>query len=166
MKISFQQVFYLRNLLFWLLSFYFNFVEININIMEEYTLSYLGDLRVKARHERSGTEIITDAPVDNEGRGESFSPTDLLATSLGACMLSILGITAKHNNINIEGLAAKVKKIMTSNPRRVGEVIVELNFPPNNYSDKEKIIFERAIKYCPVILSLHEDVIKTIKINY
>jgi len=134
--------------------------------MEEYTLKYLGDLRVNARHERSGTEIITDAPVDNEGKGESFSPTDLLATSLGACMISILGIIAKHNNINIDGLNAKVKKIMKSDPRKVEEIIVELNFPPNNYSEKEKVIFERSVNSCPVLLSLHEDVIKTVKINY
>lgn len=134
--------------------------------MEEYTLNYLGDLRVSARHERSGTEIITDAPVDHEGKGESFSPTDLLCTALGTCMLSVLGIYAKHNNINIEGLNASVKKIMTVEPRRVGEIIIELNFPPHNYSEKEKIIFERVVKTCPVILSLKEEVIKTIKINY
>ena len=134
--------------------------------MEEYTLTYLGDLRVNARHERSGTEILTDAPVDHEGKGESFSPTDLLAASLGACMMSVLGIVAKHDNINIDGLNAKVKKIMTSNPRRVGEVIIDLNFPHNNYSEKEKLIFERAINTCPVILSLNEKVVKTVKINY
>ena len=134
--------------------------------MEEYTLNYLGDLRVKARHERSGTEIITDAPVDNQGKGESFSPTDLLATSLGACMISLLGIVAQRDNINIIGLNAKVKKIMKSEPRRVGEIIVELNFPPNNYTEKEKLIFERTVNNCPVLISLNEDVIKTIKINY
>jgi len=134
--------------------------------MEEYTLKYLGDLRVSARHERSGTEIITDAPVDNQGKGESFSPTDLLATSLGACMISVLGIVAKSHNIDIEGLNAKVQKIMNSEPRRVGEIIVDLNFPSDNYTEKEKAIFERTIYHCPVLLSLHEDVVKTIKINY
>ena len=134
--------------------------------MEEYTLTYLGDLRVNARHERSGTEIITDTPVDHEGKGESFSPTDLLATSLGACMISVLGIMAKHNNIKIDGLNAKVKKIMKSDPRRVGEIIVELNFPTNNYSEKDKIIIERTLNSCPVLLSLNEGIIKTIKINY
>jgi len=134
--------------------------------MEEYTLTYLGDLRVNARHERSGTEIITDAPVDHEGKGESFSPTDLLATSLGACMISVLGIIARHDNINIEGLKAHVTKIMASNPRKVGEIIIDLKFPHNNYSEKEKLIFERAIKTCPVLFSLNENVKKTLTIYY
>lgn len=134
--------------------------------MEEYTLTYMGDLRVKAKHERSGTEIITDAPVDNEGKGQSFSPTDLLATSLAACMISVLGIIAKRSNTPLEGLKAHVKKIMKSDPRKVGEVVVVLDFPPGIYTEKDKLIFERAIQYCPVMLSLNEDVIKTVKINY
>lgn len=134
--------------------------------METYTLTYLGDLRVKMRHDRSGTEIITDAPVDNQGKGESFSPTDLLSASLGACIISILGIIARRNKMVIEGLTAKVSKTMAADPRRVSIIDVELNFPPGNYTDKDKAVFQKAIDYCPVMLSLHHEVVKNIKINY
>ncbi|MDD3875100.1 MAG: OsmC family protein [Bacteroidales bacterium] len=134
--------------------------------METYSLTYLGNLRVKSVHNRSGNEIITDAPVDNEGKGEAFSPTDLVCASFGSCMITVLGIIANRSNINIEGLTAHVSKTMESNPRRIKEITVELNFPANNYSKKEKDIFERAAHYCPVALSLHEDIIKTIKLNF
>lgn len=134
--------------------------------METYTLTYLGDLRVKMRHDRSGTEIITDAPVDNEGKGESFSPTDLLSASLGGCIISVLGIIARRQGIPIEGLTAKVSKTMAAAPRRVSIIDIELNFPAGNYTDKEKTIFQNAVSTCPVILSLHDEIIKNIKINY
>jgi putative redox protein len=123
---------------------------------------YLGELRTEAIHVRSGKTFITDAPVDNKGRGEAFSPTDLLATSLGSCMLTIMGIAAREHNFDIDNTTIKIWKIMASDPRRVGEVKIELKFPMKNYSEKEKKIIERSAYTCPVYLSLHPDLLKTI----
>lgn len=126
---------------------------------------YQGTLRTQATHIQSGTEIITDAPVDNQGKGEAFSPTDLLAASLGSCMLTIMGITAREHQINIENTKCAITKIMAANPRRVGEIGVELNFP-EKYSDKQQKILERAALTCPVYLSLHPDIIKSVNFNW
>ena len=135
--------------------------------MQETTQTiYLGELRTKATHVRSGNNIITDAPPDNKGKGEYFSPTDLLATSLGSCMITIMGIAAREHGFDIDGTTAKIWKIMESNPRRVGEVKIELTFPKNDYSDKEKKIIERSAFTCPVYLSLHPDLKKTISFNF
>ena len=123
---------------------------------------YLGELRTEATHKLSGRTLITDAPPDNKGKGEAFSPTDLLATALGSCMITIMGIAAREHGFNIDGTTAKIWKIMESNPRRVGEVKIELTFPKNNYSEKEKKIIEKAAFTCPVYLSLHPDVKKNI----
>lgn len=127
---------------------------------------YLGELRTKATHARSGQEIITDAPPDNQGKGEAFSPTDLLAAALGSCMITIMGIAARTHGFDMDGTTAKIWKIMESNPRRVGEVKIELTFPKNNYTDKEKKIIEKAAYTCPVYLSLHPDLKKTIRLIF
>lgn len=135
--------------------------------MQETTQTiYLGELRAQATHVRSGQEIITDAPPDNQGKGEAFSPTDLLATSLGSCMITIMGIAARTHGFNMDGTTAKIWKIMGSNPRRVGEVKIELTFPKQNYSEKEKKIIEKAAFTCPVYLSLHPDLKKTIHFSF
>ncbi|MCB2219729.1 MAG: OsmC family protein [Bacteroidetes bacterium] len=135
--------------------------------MQETTQTrYIGELRTKAKHVRSGNEIITDAPPDNKGKGEAFSPTDLLATALGSCMITIMGISAREHGFNIDGTTAKIWKIMESNPRRVGEVKIEIRFPKNNYSEKEKKLIEKAAYTCPVYLSLHPDLKKTIILNF
>ncbi|RYE36942.1 MAG: OsmC family peroxiredoxin [Sphingobacteriaceae bacterium] len=126
---------------------------------------YQGTLRTQATHVQSGTEILTDAPVDNQGKGEAFSPTDLLAASLGSCMLTIMGITAREHQINIENTKCAINKIMAANPRRVGEIGVELNFP-EKYSDKQQKILERAALTCPVYLSLHPDIKKSVNFNW
>jgi putative redox protein len=128
--------------------------------------TYLGELRTQATHRHSGKELITDAPLDNKGKGEAFSPTDLLATSLGSCMLTIMGIAAREHSFNIDGTQVKIWKIMASDPRRVGEVKIELTFPKNNYTDKQKKFIERSAYSCPVYYSLHPDLIKTIIFNY
>lgn len=99
--------------------------------------TYLGDLRTKNIHLQSGNELITDAPTDNRGKGESFSPTDLLATSLGNCIMTIMGIQAMDHGIDIVGTEVDITKIMADNPRRVAEVIVEFHFPKKNYSKKQ-----------------------------
>jgi uncharacterized OsmC-like protein len=128
--------------------------------------TYLGELRTEAMHIYSGTKMITDAPLDNQGKAESFSPTDLLAASLGSCMLTIMGISAREHGFCIDGTKVKIWKIMESNPRRVGEVKIELSFPKNNYTGKEKKFIEKAAFTCPVNLSLHPDLKKTIIFNF
>ncbi|HUX54573.1 MAG TPA: OsmC family protein [Williamwhitmania sp.] len=125
--------------------------------METVRTKYIGELRTEALHVRSGNKIVTDAPIDNQGRGEFFSPTDLLATSLGSCMLTIMGISARTHGFDIDGTDVKITKIMGTNPRRVVEVVVELTFPHNNYSVKERKLLELASKECPVANSLHPD---------
>lgn len=126
----------------------------------------LGGFRTKSTHLKSGQEIITDAPLDNNGKGEYFSPTDLLANSLAACMLTIIDIAGREHGFSIEGTKSEITKIMADKPRRVAEVIIELDFPPNNYSDKTKKIIENITRTCPVALSLHPDLKQTIKINF
>jgi uncharacterized OsmC-like protein len=121
------------------------------------TVTYTTDLRTKATHLLSGKTIITDAPPDNQGKGEAFSPTDLLATSLACCMLTIMGISAREHGFNIDGTRAEVTKVMYADPRRVGEVHIVLSFPHNRYSDKERKIIEKAAFTCPVSQSLHPD---------
>lgn len=129
-------------------------------------ITYNGNLRTTSVHLQSGTEIITDAPTDNQGMGEAFSPTDLLATSLGNCMLTIVGIAAKAHSFNIDGTEAEITKVMAAEPRRVAEIHVNLKFPANNYSQKEKDIIERSAKTCPVAYSLHPDIKQEIKFEY
>ena len=127
---------------------------------------YLGDLRTENEHLQSGTKILTDAPTDNQGKGEAFSPTDLLATALGNCIMTIMGIKARDNGIDIKGTEIEVTKIMASDPRRVAEVVVEFNFPKKNYSDEEKKLIESVAGISPVPLSLHPDLKQTIKFNW
>jgi len=129
-------------------------------------ITYNGGLRTSSVHLRSGNEIITDAPVDNKGKGEAFSPTDLLATSLGNCMLTIIGIAAAEHGFNIDGTTCEITKIMAENPRRVAEIVAVLDFPANDYAEKHKKIIERAANTCPVFYSLHPDLKKTISFNY
>ena len=119
---------------------------------------YKGELRTEATHVQSGTIIHTDAPKDNHGKGEAFSPTDLVASALASCMISIMGIAALKENITpIVGTEAEVIKVMYPDPRRIGEIHVKVTFPKNNYSDKEKKIYEHAALTCPVAKSLHPD---------
>ncbi len=127
---------------------------------------YLGGLRTENVHIRSGEKLITDAPVDNQGRGEAFSPTDLVATGLSDCMLTIIGIKARDKGLDITGTTIETTKIMSTEPRRIAEIIVEFTFPKNNFSEKDKAIFEAVTKTCPVALSLHPDVKQTVKFNW
>jgi uncharacterized OsmC-like protein len=124
---------------------------------------YLGELRTAATHLRSGTIVETDAPIDNQGRGERFSPSDMVATALASCMLTIMGIAARTHEINIVGTECDVEKIMVADPRRIGEIRITMNFTnDHSYSDKEKKILEHAAMTCPVIESLHPDIKKTV----
>ncbi len=126
--------------------------------MVEISIRYLGDLRCEATHGPSGSKITTDAPVDNEGRGESFSPTDLAASSLGACMLTIMGIAARKRGIDLGDTRVNVRKIMTAEPpRRIQTIEIEFIIPlPADHPQKD--LLESAAKSCPVHLSLHPDV--------
>ena len=128
--------------------------------------SYLGELRTEAKHVLSGNTLITDAPLDNQGKGEAFSPTDLMSASLGSCMLTIMGIAAKEHGIDIDGSTCSITKIMAAEPRRVSEIQIRFNFPAIVYSDKQKIILERAAKNCPVAKSLHPDLVQSVSFNY
>ena len=124
---------------------------------------YLGELRTAATHLRSSTIVETDAPVDNQGKGERFSPSDLVATALASCMLTIMGIAARTHEINIGGTECDVEKIMGTNPRRITEVKINMQFPLDQaYTDKEKKLLEHAALTCPVIESLHPDLKKTV----
>jgi uncharacterized OsmC-like protein len=135
--------------------------------MKTSKIKYLGNLRTEAVHLQSGATIITDAPTDNHGKGQAFSPTDLMSTSLGTCMLTIMGIIAERHSINIEGTTIDITKIMENNPRRVSEIIVEFYMPANNnYSDKEKQLLENAARTCPVAQSLKMELKQTIVFNY
>ncbi len=127
---------------------------------------YLGELRIENKHLQSGNKVITDAPTDNRGKGEYFSPTDLLATALGSCIMTIMGIKARDNNIDLEGTKVEVTKIMASDPRRVAEVIVDFHFPQKGYTEEEKNIVESVAGTSPVPLSLHPDLKQTIKFNW
>jgi uncharacterized OsmC-like protein len=128
--------------------------------------TYNGGLRTTSVHRLSGNRIITDAPPDNEGKGEAFSPTDLLATSLACCMLTIMGIAARNHGFDMDGAIAETEKVMTNNPRRVSEIRIRLTFPHNRYNGKEKGIIEHITRTCPVALSLHPDMVQHIQIIY
>lgn len=129
------------------------------------TLVYNGNLRNTITHTQSGTSIETDAPTDNNGKGERFSPTDLLSVSLASCMITIMGISANGHNIELNDIKADIVKHMTSNPRKVGKIEVHLHIK-GNYTEKEKAILEKAGLTCPVYLSLHPDVEKHIVFNW
>jgi uncharacterized OsmC-like protein len=128
---------------------------------------YEGNLRAVATHLQSGTQIETDAPVDNKGKGERFSPTDLVATALASCMCTLMGIAANTHDISIDGIVCEVEKIMAANPRRIAEIKVTVKMPnTNSYSDKEKLILERAAITCPVYMSLHPDCMKSVTFHW
>ena len=123
------------------------------------TVVYDGQLRTVGTHLQSGTVIETDAPVDNQGKGEKFSPSDLVASALGSCMLTIMGIKARDLNIDLKGTKIEVQKIMAADPRRISGVTLTFHFPDHlDFSEKERAIMERAAHTCPVIYSIHPDI--------
>lgn len=131
------------------------------------TITYTGDLRTEATHLLSGNSIETDAPTDNQGKGERFSPTDLVATALGSCMLTIMGIAASTHGIDINGTSCDIEKIMAANPRRIGTINATLHFPTGStYTDKEKKLLEHAALTCPVFESLHPDCQKNVSFRW
>lgn len=144
-------------------SFLFTFIgqQCNIIIIMTSRITYLGDLRTSSIHLQSGTEILSDAPTDNHGRGEAFSPTDLVANALGSCMISIMAIKSKDLDIDLVGSTVSVTKIMQVEPRKIAKIItvVEMSIAT---TEKNKTILERAAMTCPVFLSLNPDIEKEI----
>jgi len=126
--------------------------------------TYLGDLRTENIHLQSGNKIYTDAPVDNQGKGEAFSPTDLMATSFGSCIMTIMGIVARDNNIDIVGTELNITKVMAADPRRVSEVVAEFVFPNKAYTKEEKKIIEAVTGTSPVPLSVNPNMKQSINL--
>lgn len=128
---------------------------------------YKGDLRTTATHLQSGTAIETDAPTDNQGKGERFSPTDLVATALGTCMVTTMAIKARTMNIALDDTRVDVTKIMVSDPRRIGKIVAHVFFPPGLViDDKQKEILEKTARTCPVERTLHPDVELDMEFNW
>ena len=128
-------------------------------------VTYLGDLCTKNQHLKSGDVFTTDAPLDNNGKGEAFSPTDTVATGLANCMLTVMGIKARNMDIDIAGTTAEVTKIMASDPRRISRIEVNIDFPLSA-DDKTRQILEHTARTCPVIYSLHPDIEKVVTFNW
>ena len=130
------------------------------------TIQYEGDLRCTAQHLQSGTIVETDAPSDNRGKGERFSPTDLVCTALATCMATTMAIKANVMDIELKGLTIAVTKNMQSDPRRISKIDVKVSFPTSLVlEEKEKIILQRTGDNCPVVKSLHPDLILNIEYN-
>ncbi|MDD5150220.1 MAG: OsmC family protein [Flavobacterium sp.] len=128
-------------------------------------ITYLGDLRTTSTHLQSGTEILSDAPTDNHGKGEAFSPTDLVANALGSCMVSIMAIKSKDLDFDLVGSTVSVTKIMQAEPRKIAKIIIVLDMAIAT-TDKNKTILERVAMNCPVLLSLNTDIEKEITFNW
>ena len=133
--------------------------------MNTFEIKYKGDLRTTAIHLDSGSEISTDAPKDNHGLGETFSPTDMVCSALASCILTIMAIAVERDDIDIKGTTAVVKKTMGKNPRRISKIDIDLTFP-REYDQKTKTILERAAYNCPVHHTLSETVEKNISFTY
>jgi len=128
-------------------------------------VTYLGDLRTSSVHLQSGTEILSDAPKDNHGKGEAFSPTDLLANALGSCMISIMAIKSRDMDLDLTGSTIEVTKIMQSEPRKISKIVIVMNMSIA-VDEKNKTILERVAMNCPVLLSLNPDIEKDITFNW
>jgi uncharacterized OsmC-like protein len=134
--------------------------------METAKTKYLGDLRTEIVHLRSGSVITTDAPVDNKGKGENFSPTDMVASALGSCIFTIMGIAAREHSFSIDGSTCTITKIMTDSPRKIGEIRIEFDFTGKEYTEKQKKILDYCVKTCPVALSLNESIFQNVTLLF
>lgn len=131
------------------------------------TVIYEGDLRTVATHLQSGNTIKTDAPTDNQGKGESFSPTDLVATALGSCMMTIMGMRARDMKVDLKGTKIEIQKIMKAEPRRISGINLTFHFPNSlQVTGEQQAIFEKAAHTCPVIYSINQDIEVKIVFNW
>ena len=128
--------------------------------------NYVGKLRTSSRHLLSGETIITDAPTDNNGQGEAFAPTDLVSSALCSCMTTVMGICAEKGNFEMPNSTAKITKIMSSEPRKIKEIKIELNFEKNSLNDAQKNKLMSVAENCPVAKSLNPDIKQTLKFNF
>lgn len=128
-------------------------------------ITYLGELRTSCEHLQSGTVVLTDAPLDNHGKGEAFSPTDLVATSLGSCMMTIMAIKAQELGVELKDSTIDITKVMQSEPRKISKIVADLHIPVHT-SEKNQVILERVAMNCPVLLSLHPDIEKDITFHW
>lgn len=126
---------------------------------------YLGDLRTEITHVQSGNKVITDAPTDNNGKGEYISPTDMVAAALGSCMMTLMAIAARRLEIELKGTRIEIQKVMAAAPRRIAEIRLDFYFPCE-YSEKDRKILERAAETCPVGKSLHPDLKQVVNYHY
>ena len=133
--------------------------------MSTATARYAGHLRTEATHSASGSTILTDAPVDNHGRGEAFSPTDLVSAALGSCMMTIMGIVAERHNLDLTGVTYDVTKHMAAEPRRIRQINVQFRLPAS-LTEKERALLENAARTCPVALSLNPEIRQEVQFEY
>jgi len=134
--------------------------------MANFTVNYLGQLRTQATHIASGTQILTDAPVDNHGRGEAFSPTDLVCVALATCIITTIGIWAEREMLDLASTTIDISKTMQSSPRQIAQIDISLNFKNKNLTDEQKQKIEHITHTCPVARSLHPDLKQNIIFNY
>ena len=134
--------------------------------MTSMTGYYIGELRTEVTHLKSGNKVITDAPPDNNGKGEAFSPTDLTCASLNSCMMTLMGILAQREGINLQGLKSEIVKIMASNPRKIAEIQITFSHPGLLATEIQKEKLKRAALTCPVALSLNDSIRQSITFNF
>jgi len=134
--------------------------------MSTATGKYLGELRTEVTHTASGQSFITDAPVDNNGKGEAISPTDTVTAALSSCMMTLMGIYANRENIDLSGLSSTVIKHMAADPRRISKIEIDFVWPNPVASDQQKEILKRSAITCPVAKSLHPDIEQIISFNF
>lgn len=134
--------------------------------MGSMTGEYLGELRTRDRHLKSGNILITDAPVDNMGKGEAFSPTDLVCAALSSCMMTIMGQVAERENIDLKGMATDITKVMVNNPRKIAEIHISFTHPALKADEKQKQKLKNAALTCPVALSLADSIKQEVTFNW
>ncbi len=128
--------------------------------------TYLGGLRTQDRHEKSGNTVVTDAPTDNNGRGEAFSPTDLVCASLSSCMMTLMGMLAERERIDLTGMTSEITKVMASNPRRIAEIHIAFTRPGLTASPEQKKKLEHAARACPVAMSLSPEIQQLVEFKF
>lgn len=134
--------------------------------METYETTYIGELRTKVVHGRNGEEITTDAPVDNKGKGEYFSPTDMVSSALCSCIFTIMGIKAGENGFSIDGAKATTTKVMRNDPRRIKEIHIEYDFTGHDFTDEQKDLLRELVHASPVPRSLHPEIKQNVQLKF